>query len=296
MIYDCFTFFNELDLLEIRLNVLSDVVDKFVIVEATRTFQGKEKPLFFQNNKDRFKSFENKIIHIVVDHYPYLVARLRKAHAWDMEKFQRNQIQKGLKNCVANDTIIISDLDEIINPSRLKQVIGKNSISIFELRNYAYFINCESKAEEKWWAGPVVISYKNFVRPQRLRKVSNKMNSNNMAVVKNRFRRIAKSIVEPLYRHEINLIKDSGWHFSYLGGAEKIIEKLEAYSHTEYNTPQYKNRDSIIRLIETGMDIFGRGMKYEFVELGDSFPQYLRDHRARYRSLFHEVDSNQSKT
>ena len=70
MIYDCFTFFNELDLLEIRLNVLKDVVDKFVLVESVKTFTGRDKELFFEKNKDRFAAFADRIIHLVVREFP----------------------------------------------------------------------------------------------------------------------------------------------------------------------------------------------------------------------------------
>src|ERR1700679_2349278 len=106
MIYDCFTFFNELDILEIRLNVLKNVVDKFVLVEATRTFQGKEKNLFFEENKIRFKEFEDRIIHIVIDTYPVNEGN----SAWFLEDYQRNMIMDGLKNCTEYDRILVSDV------------------------------------------------------------------------------------------------------------------------------------------------------------------------------------------
>lgn len=70
MVYDCFQFFNELDILKIRLNVMNDVVDKFVISEATETFSGLKKPLYYEENKEMFKEFEDKIIHVVVDDTP----------------------------------------------------------------------------------------------------------------------------------------------------------------------------------------------------------------------------------
>ena len=110
MIYDCFTFFNELDLLEIRLNTLNDYVDYFVLVEATKTFTGKDKPLYYNENKERFKQFENKIIHIIVDTYP------DSTNPWVLENHQRNSIANGFANCKDNDIILISDLDEIPRP------------------------------------------------------------------------------------------------------------------------------------------------------------------------------------
>ena len=70
MIYDCFMFFNELDVLEIRLNELYHAVDKFILVEATKTHAGKDKTLFFNENKQKFSKFLDKIQHIIIDEYP----------------------------------------------------------------------------------------------------------------------------------------------------------------------------------------------------------------------------------
>src|SRR3954464_1583382 len=99
MIYDCFTFFNELDLLEIRLNELDPVVDKFVLVEATKTHQGKDKPLYFLENKARYEKFLAKIIHVVVNEYPDYEGK----SAWLLEHHQRNMIIEGLKECKSGD-------------------------------------------------------------------------------------------------------------------------------------------------------------------------------------------------
>src|SRR5271156_187621 len=107
MIYDCFTFFNELELLELRLNELAGVVVKFVLVEATKTFSNKPKPLHFQENRARFAAFENKIIHVVVEDAP------DTSDAWVIERFQRNAIERGLRGCKPDDWVLVSDLDEI---------------------------------------------------------------------------------------------------------------------------------------------------------------------------------------
>ena len=90
MIIDCFPFFNELDLLEIRLNVLNDVVDKFVLVEASKTQSLIDKPFYFEENKDRYSKFLDKIIHVKITDYP-------KKDGWAMENYQRNCIVKGLQ-------------------------------------------------------------------------------------------------------------------------------------------------------------------------------------------------------
>jgi len=105
MIYDCFMFFNELDLLEVRLNELNDVVDKFIISECTRTFSNQPKELIFQKNIDRFKDFLHKIEYMVIDEkdLPYFDA------AWTYENYQRDIMARALANCSPEDIIIISD-------------------------------------------------------------------------------------------------------------------------------------------------------------------------------------------
>src|SRR5689334_5945992 len=117
MIYDCFIFFNELELLDIRLNILNEVVDKFVLVEATQTHQYKPKPLYYSDNKERFKAFHDKIIHLIVDELPPNPTNGPR-NSWDMERFQRNCIARGLNDCKPDDVIIISDLDEIPDPKK----------------------------------------------------------------------------------------------------------------------------------------------------------------------------------
>lgn len=131
MIYDCFAFFNELDLLEIRLNELDPVVDKFVLVEATRTFQKQPKPLYFEENKSRFKDFEHKIIHVVVDEYPNFFSRFRIPTPMDYDNHQKNQIIRGLKDAKPDDVIIYSDLDEIPRAEKIMQYKDVPGIKIF---------------------------------------------------------------------------------------------------------------------------------------------------------------------
>ena len=139
-IYDTFIFFNELDLLEIRLNMLYNHVDFFVIVEATKTFTGVDKPLFYVENKERFKQFHDKIINIVVDTLPNSFQEMEiktddelensikqdclttpnvpkgEVH-WLREFYQKEQVKKPLLNVNDDDFIFISDLDEIWDPS-----------------------------------------------------------------------------------------------------------------------------------------------------------------------------------
>ena len=111
-IIDCFIFYNELDLLTYRLNLLNNIVDYFIIVESTHTFVGKEKSLFFNENKHLFEKFTNKIIHIIVDDFPhkYPNVNISNNDVWNNEIFQRNAISRGInsiENLTESDLIII---------------------------------------------------------------------------------------------------------------------------------------------------------------------------------------------
>src|SRR5262249_51252156 len=115
-IYDCFLFFNELELLEGRLNELYDHVDKFVLVESTETFRGNSKLLYYEDTRERFRKFADKIIHIQVKE------RIDTQNPWEREFYQRGQIMRGLSECLADDIVLISDADEFVSHSSLAAI------------------------------------------------------------------------------------------------------------------------------------------------------------------------------
>ena len=286
MIYDCFTFFNELDLLEIRLNELNAYVDRFVLVEATLTHQGKPKPLHFAENKARFEKFLPKLIHVVVDQYP----ERTDDSAWVYEKHQRNSIANGLKDCKSGDVIMVSDVDEIPRPEKITEAAKLKGTRIFRQRMYYYYLNCinatEVGAKQYMWNGTIMFNYEDLNRPiQDYREIGMKM--------------LAKFTPRPLhriyytfylFRHvnmkgwKIRFIQDAGWHFSYLGGVDKIIHKLEAFAHSEYNKPEYKDPERIKSAIANGEDIFGRGFRYRFIDLDASWPTYIVANKEKFRN------------
>ena len=139
LIYDCFTFFNECDLLEHRLKYLYDVVDKFVLVEMSRTQRGELKDFFYEKNKERYSNYANKIVHIKItdDMIGNLHPKLKKDKRgnifdWRYENFQRDGITYGLSECKDDDIVIISDLDEIPN-KRIIEEIKKIACSIITI-------------------------------------------------------------------------------------------------------------------------------------------------------------------
>lgn len=286
MVFDCFAFFNELELLELRLNELNEVVDKFILVEATRTFQKKPKPLYFEENKARFEKFLPKIEHVIVDKYPSFFRRFRVPHAWDYDNSQKEFIREGLKsaNAQADDFVIVSDLDEIPKAEKVKAHQTGGKYKIFEQRLYYYYFNglCtyhDTKNEAVnqaynhsglgFWRGPVMIQYKDFKQLKSIKKT-----------------RIQRGILD---NAQAEVIKDAGWHFTYLGGIPKIIEKLEAYTHPEFNTDYHKDPNYLEKMLSEGRDLMGTQSRFKFVEIDETFPKYLREHQEQFSHLIKVV-------
>ena len=255
MIYDCFLFFNELDLLEIRLLELAAVVDRFVLVEATKTFQGAPKPLFFAQHRDRFANFLDRIIHVVVDEEP------EGLDAWGREHYQRNQMVRGLVGCDPDDVVLISDLDEIPRPSAILDYQDEPGIKALMQDFYYYFLNCKS-VYFKWPWGTRMVYFRDLTTPQDIRN-----------------------------HEDVTRVINGGWHFSFLGGVDRIIEKLEAFSHTEFNADYYKDPLRLRAIIEAGQDLFDRDLfDYEVVPLDESFPEVVLRRRSDFSHLIREVE------
>jgi len=275
MIYDCFAFFNELDLLEIRLNELTPVVDKFVLVEATRTFSKESKPLYYEENKQRFSKFSDKIIHVVVDEFPGFFYKFRVPTPWDYDNYQKSQVAMGLKDCHPDDVIIFSDLDEIPRADKVVEYKDKPGTKVFKQRLSYYFVNCiaidcpdESGVEKKegvvYWNGSVMTNYSDFVNAKKLRMRRNKKGEGIVA------------------------IQNGGWHFSFLGGREAVLLKLKSWAHAnekKYNPEYLNDPEKIKKLIESGGDLFGRDFKYMFQDIDNSYPKYLLKNLDKYGVL-----------
>ena len=270
MIYDCFTFFNELDLLEIRLNILNDYVDKFVLVEATKTFTGQDKPLYYQENKERFKQFENKIIHIIVDSYP------DSNNPWFFECNQRNAIAKGFENCNDDDIILISDLDEIPKPELINKYKDIKGVKLFEQIMCHYHINCINNKPEVWMLGTKMLSYYEYKH-----LFDNEKPKYNDFVMEEMNQGVTPSLIRDYKK--LYHINDGGWHFTYLGGAQKLREKLKAYSHTENATEEFCNLQTLEKRIKEHKG-------FTIVPLDDFFPKYILENKDKYAQYFLPVD------
>ncbi|MBP3604422.1 MAG: hypothetical protein J6J79_09790 [Lachnospiraceae bacterium] len=217
MIYDCFTFFNEVDLCLLRMSILDDIVDKFVVVEGTKTHSNNDKPLYFSENMYKFEKFKDKIIHIVVDEWPEYDSR------WTFEHYQRNCILKGLTGCNEDDIIILSDLDEIPNPRAVKKAVNflkkHNGICCFEMFLFFYFLNYLDYSKVFWYYHPKVFKYREFFQ---------KHDSSSSDVGQNGFDVVTTPDQIRLFAGRYFTFHKGGWHFSTVGSKEHITQILTA--------------------------------------------------------------------
>jgi hypothetical protein len=251
-IFDCFLFFNELELLKIRLEELNDFVDYFVLVESSETFRGAPKPFYFEENKHLFEKFLHKIIYVNVnDIRPDL-------GAWEREAFQRNCIARGLSSCLDNDIVIISDLDEIprheVIPVIRKQLIDRHVFGL-ALQQTIYFFQLNRSPpgglhEGTLWFGSAATTYRNFKH------------------------RGAQFFREKSRRQELEKVLDAGWHFTYMGGVEAVKAKIQSFSHG-VDDVSFLDGDCRAHL----------NSRFPAVPIDKTFPKYVLDNLDYYKSI-----------
>jgi beta-1,4-mannosyl-glycoprotein beta-1,4-N-acetylglucosaminyltransferase len=223
MIIDSFIFFNELKMLHLRLEELYDYVDFFILVESKKTFSNRDKKLHYFENKHLFEKYNHKIIHVVLEN---LVGN----GDWDREIYQRNSIQLGLEQIQPsdNDIIIISDCDEIPNT----QILNQNFVDdIYSLHQETYYYNLESKKN-------YVINAAKITTYRKLKEIGG---AQNCRIYKKAF-----------------ILENAGWHFSYFGGLDNIITKIDSFSHQEFNNEKYINKEKLLDNINNKKDLFLR--------------------------------------
>lgn len=230
-LFDCFTFFNELDLLEIRLETLDSVVDFFVIAEAPITYRADPKPLYFELNKQRFAKFLPKIRHIIVDDLP---TEKGFDQNWQRETLQRAALERGLADARDEDIIMLSDLDEIPTPAKIKEAITwHDTLRVFHMRFFSYFANCESHPGNAYWVGTGMTEYR--LAKGRFEYVLKKLPTHlrmrpNASLRKRISMRLKEASILLTRSLRIKRIRNGGHHFSWLGGADKVLQKRGAIS------------------------------------------------------------------
>jgi len=258
MIIDAFIFFNEKELVELRVKYLDPIVDCFVVIEADITHQGKKKgwnfPEILENN---LKKFSNKIqyhqINIdtekIKNEESWIIDNIKGDDAWRIENFQRNYIKTASKKFSNEDILIISDVDEIPSKQRLEfiKTCDFKKIAPVALEQHLFHIDCNFLSLESW-RGSIVTTIQicNAYSPHQLRRS----------------------------RNRISHFNDSGWSFSSFGGPNKVKEKLESIAHKEFNNDKFKNIGHIMNCQKTGADLFHRKVQKKKIEK-NFFPKDL---------------------
>ena len=228
-IFDCFMFFDEEQILDLRLNILNDKVDFFVIVESKYNHRGEKRDLQF--NKEIFSKFGKKIIYLVHDEVPQQVETINKSdneneinrknimNAVYRENSQRNFISEGIKYADKNDLILISDVDEIPKFEKVDLKKIENKIIMFKQHMFHYKFNLVIPNFK--WTGTKGVIKKNLISPQWLRNTKDRIYP---------FYRIDTYFSKKKYRN-IKIIDDGGWHFSNIKTPERLNHKFRSYLH-----------------------------------------------------------------
>lgn len=258
--YDVFTYNGEFQILKLHLSILDQYVDKFIIVEANKTFTGHDKQLYFFRDQRFFKPWWRKIEYYIVDEWddPELWALANNspnttgASHWKREFYNKESIQKALIKFKVqdNDVVMIGDVDEIIDPTA--EYESESPIKA-KLRVYSGYLN--NLSNEEFW-GTLIAQYKD-IKGQCL----NHMRSD-----------------KSLYSKGDYL----GWHFTNMGGIEEVRRKLnDSYTPETYNT--FAVQQALPDRIRNAKDYLGRDFTFTLDE--KEWPGYLRVNRAKYEDL-----------
>ena len=289
-IFDCFMYFDEEVVLEVRLNTLDKYVDYFVIVESSFTHKGDNKNLMFNHNK--FEKFKNKIIYLVYDKQPKGIEVVNENDSEDeksrkyilnaalRENGQRNFIQNGLNKAEDNDIILISDVDEIPNLSE----VNFNNISekIIMFHQDMFYYKFDLKIPNLLWTGTRACRKKYLLSPQWLRNVKD--------------RKYFPFRIDILFSEKkyssIKFINNGGWHFSYIKTAEEIEHKLKSYLHHREFDEQSLSVEEIQNIIENKKAIYDLKVDKRANKIGDGsklvkikfekLPIYIQQNKHNY--------------
>jgi len=257
--YDCFTFYNEFDLLEIRLQELWNTVDVFVIAEANITHQNNPKPFLLKENWERFKPYQDKIRHIMVEDMPC------SNFSWDNEFFQRNCLARGLSDVEPEDIIIISDSDEIPRPSALTYIKLDNN-----------------PADRYCLCMPIFYFKLNYMMTEPVYRQINIKAVRGRVLQNPHWERSSFN-----YIPGVKELEHAGWHWTYLGNTEFAINKLKTFAHAESNRPDIIDYVNVDQMIEQklGLTWLNSSERFQYIHLDDYFPRTITDNKDRYSHL-----------
>ena len=291
-IYDCFMYFDEDLRLDIRLNIMNNYVSKFVISEATYTHNGAKKKLNFDINK--FKKFKDKIEYIVVDSKPENISQIKNNDSLERkgqklilngylrDNYQRNKLMEGIKKANEDDIIIISDLDEIPNLSKIKFNNLKNKIIQFKQKMFYYKLNLFYPNFD--WFGSKACKKKDLISPQWLRNIKSK--------------KYSKFRVDLLFNKkkysDVFFVLNGGWHFTNIRTPKQLEYKLLNFAH-HYEFEQSGLDDKKLQKLisekkimydhslgQENKDKWGGKSKLETIDSSE-LPEYIMQNKNRYK-------------
>jgi beta-1,4-mannosyl-glycoprotein beta-1,4-N-acetylglucosaminyltransferase len=261
-IFDCITFFRENFITNLRLEIINDVVDYFVICESTYDHMGRKKQLNFKLNNKKFK---NKIIYIVLDK-PFNLSN----SPWENQAFQREYIFNGLQKADPEDYIMFSDPDEIPNPNTLKKLVLDKNFGIFMQKFFCYKFNVFNQYETPW-EGTRICKKKDLKSIDFMRQ-----------------KIVSKNLFAPFWKifknKNIQIIENGGWHFNSLLSPREISIKLKTFAHKEFSSEEYSNEKIIEKNILELRDLFKRDRMYKKVELDNTFPNFILNNKDAFKN------------
>lgn len=252
-VVDAFLFYNELEMLDLRFKELYDFVDYFVIVESPYTFTSKPKELFFKENYERYSKYLDKVKHVVVQD-------LTSKDPWVNEYRQREGLHQGISSLGLrdDDIIFISDVDEILDVDfieKIKNFDFKNQA--YHLRQIMYYYNLQCQLKDFWHLAKVCnyYYYKTYNSPSTIRQ------------------------------QRCNILLNAGWHFSYFGDAEFIKNKINNFSHQEFNKDEFTDVEKIKTRVTNGKDLFDRGDEVKILLVNPDETTYLPKNKEMLKTL-----------
>jgi hypothetical protein len=261
-VYDCFPFFNELDILEIRLEEMWEVTDYFVIAEANVSHSGKPKEYIFEQNQERFSKYMSKIRHIKVDDIP------ETNDSWYREKYQRWCLGRGLTDMQPDDIVIVSDCDEIPRAEAvdmIKQDSNDYDRYILTIPMFQFKINYMKIFDIAKQPNIMVVRARAFTNAQQEREFT--------------FPWIQKP-------EDLVFIDHAGWHFTYFGDNDAAITKIKNFAHTETDTPEMIAKHNIEYFVENKSGHHGpdHPERFEYVQVDDYYPKCIVDNLDHWKS------------
>ena len=289
-VYCVSQFFNELDLLEIKLHTLDPYVDCFIISESTKTHSGLNKPLYYKENKNRYLRFHHKIVHEIIDNTPDSFEEIKERRAssthyldsifldkiihadwfsknvasYIRDTYEKEHLFFSLFGCGCNndDIVLFGDLDEIPSPQALIWLLENfepDNIYHFKQKMFYYYLNLEKRNEK--WQGTLATSFKNIVDSSFCKMRTHK---------------------------EGFFVEDGGWHFTYMGGPQKVLQKVQSWGEQSLNVPMVINNieDNVIHSLSKGHDLFYRKADFVVRDIDDgTFPEYIVQNKKKFKHM-----------